>query len=390
MTESIDWSRPTKRKWKFKFELVPPNKLNDSYGELDNVDISSVSITEGYYTDTRIQGKLTYYGENPHRQAYIRIIATDTVSGYSEELGTFIPTSDDVTMEGSIVKTTLNLESTLYGISQQKLQTAWVNKYGMTIFSNIANILQNKCNMTLAVLGGNDSWKDDVDRHGNDYSASPHDGMLSSSAICDAGSSILELLYGIANATPKNRIDVDGHGRVLVYPYYTPSQRDPTFTITANSENSVVLDGVTRSSNYLERASQVTVHAKQTVNNAEKVFLSTQTATGEMSLAQRGYIVGKYYDVSDMSPFTQAEATRRAKAHLTTAQNENIEWTLTTEYMPIYTGDVGYLEGLNDNYNYGAKKKVFVKSRDIDLATMTQKLTLKLASSNDTDTGDEE
>lgn len=384
MTESIDWSRPTKRKWKFKFELVPPNKLNDSYGELDNVDISSVSITEGYYTDTRIQGKLTYYGENLYRQAYIRIIATDTVSGYSEELGTFIPTSDDVTMEGSIVKTTLNLESVLYGISQQKLQSKWVARNGMYAVANIITILGDKCGM--GTYDGS-QWEMECDKHNQRVGVTSK--LLTQDAFVDAGSSVLELLYGLCNAS-SNRLDVDGHGRVLFYTYTAPSQRDPTFTITANSENSVVLDGVTRSSNYLEMASQVTVHSKQTVDNVEKEISSTQTGTGRLSLAQRGYIVGKYYDLSDMSPFTQARADQLAKQHLTTAQNENIEWTLTTEYMPIYTGDVGYLEGLNDNYNYGAKKKVFVKSRDIDLATMTQKLTLKLASSNDTDTGDEE
>jgi hypothetical protein len=375
MTESIDWSRPTKRKWKFKFELVPPNKLNDSYGELDNVDISSVSITEGYYTDTRIQGKLTYYGENPYRQAYIRIIATDTVSGYSEELGTFIPTSDDVTMEGSIVKTTLNLESVLYGISQQKLQSAWsLTAGGSSYTTHLSQILSKKCNIEL---------------HSDFINMTTPNGSIPSQAVTDAGSSVLALVFAICN-TAKFRLSVNGHGEVWIHEYTAPSQRDPTFTITANSENSVVLDGVTRSSNYLEMASQVTVHSKQTVDNVEKEISSTQTGTGRLSLAQRGYIVGKYYDLSDMSPFTQARADQLAKQHLSTAQNENIEWTLTTEYMPIYTGDVGYLEGLNDNYNYGAKKKVFVKSRDIDLATMTQKLTLKLASSNDTDTGDEE
>lgn len=379
MTQSVDWSHPTKRKWKFTFELVPPNKLNDSYGELENVDISSVSITEGYYTDTRIQGKLTYYGENPHRQAYIRIKATDTVTGYTEELGTFIPTSDDVTIEGGVAKTTLNLESILYGISMQKLQQAWTFKNSTKAYTNILNILSDKCNIEYPARNF------DFDKHGQYIS--PSDKEVASSALADAGSSILELLYGICNATD-NRLDVDGHGVVLFYRYITPANKTPTFTITCNSEDSVVLDGVTRSSNYLEMASQVTVHA--TSSNSDTVYTSTQTATGEKSLPQRGYIVGKYYDVSDMSPFTQAEATSRAKRYLATAQNENIEWTLTTEYMPIYTGDVGMLEGLQDNYKYGESKKVLVKSRDIDLATMTQKLTLKLASSNDTDSGDDD
>lgn len=380
MADSPDWTKPTERKWTFEFRLIPPNKLNDSYGTLDNVDVSSVSITEGYYTDTRVQGKLTYYGENPQRQAYIRIIAKDTSTGYTEELGTFIPSSDDVTMEGGIVKTSLNLESVLYGISQQKLQSTWICKTGMGAYPNLVNILVNKCNMPLQSDG--QGWAMAEDRHGN-Y-APPNDVLFSNNALCDAGSSILELMYGICNATT-NRLDVNGHGKVLFYGYESPANRTAIFTITANSENSIVLDGVSRSSNYLNKTSQVTVHA---TNDQDQEITSTKTATGRLSLSQRGYIVGKYYDVSNMSPFTQARADTLAKQYLSTATNENMEWTLTTEYMPIYAGDVGYLEGLNDNYDYGTKKKVMVKNREIDLATMTQKLTLKLASSNDTDTGE--
>lgn len=364
-----DWTALANRRWMFDFRLIPPNRLNDDLGTLENVDISSVSITEGYYTDTRIQGKLTYYGENPNRQAYIRIIAKDTSTGYTEELGTFIPTSDDVSMEGGIVKTTLNLESVLYGISMQKLQRTWVCKYNNSAKSHLYAIFQDKCNFT------------NLEEFVIDTTVNME---LPENAICNAGSSILELIYGICNAA-NYRLSVDGHGCVWVKLYVAPSQKEATFTITANSDDSIVLDGVTRSSNYLEMASQVTVHA---TNGNNQEIISTQNATGRLSVAQRGYVVGKYYDQSSMSPFTQARADQLAKEYLAKATNENMEWTLTTEYMPIVAGDVGYLEGLNDNYSYGTRKKVLVKSRELDLATMTQKLTLKLASSNDTETGD--
>lgn len=371
MTDEI-WTRPTKRKWAFEFQLIPPNKLNDSYGTLDNVDISSVSITEGYYTDTRIQGKLTYYGENPQRQAYIRIIAKDTSTGYVEELGTFIPTSDDVTLEGGIVKTQVNLESILYGISMQKLQKKFVVTGVETVYNYLKQIFENKCNL---------KWDESYTFYGAQFPFN-----LPTSSVCEAGSSILELIYGICNYNSFGRLDVDGHGCVSVYYYTAPKDKPATFTITANSDDSIVFDGVTRSSNYLEMASQVTVHA--TSGNNE--ITSTQTATDRLSPANRGYIVGKYYDTSSLSPFTQAQADTLAKSYLSKATNENMEWTLTTEYMPIHCGDVGYLEGLKDNYHYGTSKKVLVKSRELDLATMTQKLTLKLASSNDTDSGDVE
>lgn len=368
-----DWLHPTKRKWAFTFQLVPPNKLNDSWGTLDKVDISSVSITEGYYTDTRIQGKMTYYDtlSADHRQAYIRIIATDTSTGVSEELGTFIPTSDDVTMEGSVIKTSVNLESILYGISMQKLPKL-LYYYSDRPIKVLYELLLRYCNF---VYGENFNYAEDLS----------DDRLDLIQATVDAGTSMLEVLYKVCN-TNSLRLAVDGHGCVWVNRYTVPKDKPATFTITTNSSDSIVLDGITRSSNYLEMASQVTVHA----TSGDSEITSTQTATGRLSQANRGYIVGKYYDTSSLSSFTQAQADTLAKSYLSKATNENMEWTLTTEYMPIYCGDVGTLTGLKDNFHYGTSKKVLVKSRDLDLATMTQKLTLKLASSNDTDSGDVE
>ena len=374
-----DWKHPAEQKWTFKFLRIPPNKLNDVRGEITDVDISSVTITEGYYTDTRTQAKLTYYGYNPYsRQDWVRIIATETNTGYTEELGTFIPSNDDVTIENGVRKTTLTLESVLYGISQQKLQRPWATTAGNHAWYVYSNIIVDYCGIDLSSW----SYGDTYDKHGN-YNPI-NDVDLPYSAICEQGSSLLELLYGVANAT-NNRLDVDGHGRPCMNKYIAPANRSPTFTIGVFDDDSVTLNGFSRTSNYLELPSQVTIHATKTDNsNNTQTIDATATAGGRLSQSERGYIVGKYKELTEMSPFTQAQANKLAQEWLARVVNERVEWDLTTLYMPIYTGDVGILQGLTaDEYEYGTAQKVFVKNREITLSNMTQKLTLKSCKSND-------
>lgn len=379
------WLEPNNQKWAFAFQLVAPNNLDDVLGTLEDVDISSVSITESYYTDTRIQAKLDFYGDNTQRQAWIRIVAIETDTGYTKVLGTFIPTSDDVTLEGGVKKTTLNLESALYGVAQQVLNKPWVCYKGSIVYTNLSNVLKNKCNMValneMVSLMGETAYDDTYPEYDTLVTESTS-SIFSSDYTCDAGSNVLELLYAICN-TGGLRMGVSGKGRVFWSKYTAPSSRTSSFDIEVNATDSITLDSVSRSSNYLSMVSQATVHSK---NDEEKEIVSTATATGRLASSNRGYIVGKYYDITDMSPFTQARADQLAKEYLARNTNENVEWTLSTHYLPIHAGEVGMLSGLTQDKNYSQSQKVMVKNKELDLLTMTQKLTLKLASSNDEET----
>lgn len=368
-----DWEKPQNRRWQYEFQLLPHANVfsiltGSSYTTLDDVDISSVSISESYYTDTRIQAKLSYLGRRATREGFVRIIIKDANSDYVETLGTFIPTSDDVTFENGVEKTTLNLESMLYGLSTQILSEPWVSKTGDYAYTNIVN--------ALAVCGiGSDGLDMNYNKHG-EY-VEPHDVRFSKSAICDVGKSYLELIYGICNAS-SNRLDVNGEGVILINGYTAPANRNTTFTISINTPDSVVHDGYTRSSNYLELPNECTVYVK----DGENTITGRARSTG---YALKGYIITKYKTLTEMSPWTQAKANELARQGLQSASKETAEWQLTMEYQPIYTGDVGYLEGLSDSDYYGKKVKVLVKNRDIDLGSMTQKLTLKRATTNDSE-----
>ena len=59
----IDWADP-KRTDVIRFIMVDPNNLDETYGEIDDVQLGSSDITYGYYTDTRYSSKITFLADN--------------------------------------------------------------------------------------------------------------------------------------------------------------------------------------------------------------------------------------------------------------------------------------------------------------------------------------
>lgn len=374
-------NHPSWQNWKFDFLLVQPNNLTNIIGKIDNVDISSVTITESYYTDTRTQARLEYYGEISNRQAYVKIVATETNSGYTKTLGVFIPTSDNAIMENGIKKTTLNLESILYGIAQNVFETDWVCEKGSSAQDAMGNILVNKCSITpynwFMFLLGDDS-ESDIPPLGNAKTYFPNNYVI------DASTSVLQGLFAIAN-TCDCRIGVTNTGYVYWTPYVAPSDRTLSFTIDVSSSDSITIDGISRSSNYLSMASKIVVRAKE--GGTTVCAIAYYSGDSRLSLANRGYYVAKFYDLESVTPFTSERVKQIASEYRSRTGKRNIEWELTTSFMPIHAGDVGTLRGTQDA-PYSSPRKVLVKNKEINLSTMTQKLTLKIATSNDTENGD--
>lgn len=360
---SVDWHKLGKR-WRIIYQMVTPANLDSTMGTLDGVVPSSASITESYYTDTRVQGKLSFVGDGWIRQSFIRIIAELPEEDYREELGTFLVTSDDATKKKSTWETTLELESMLYALDVQAGKTPWTVKKGAMAIAAIKSMLKT-CHRPYIVLGG-----------AKDY-------RMGTNTVYDTGGSYLERIYDLMDLS-NNRLDVDGHGNVTIEPYVVPSKRSATFTIDLSAADSIAHDGLSRSSNYLDRPTECVVYHKEGSGDDEKEVRGYASNSGRVSFGSRGYIITKVVNLSEMSPNTTGRANTIAKERLKNASGEAIQWTLTTEYMPIHAGDVGYLQGTGDPL-YPSRQKVMIKSRELELEHMTMKLTLKLATNIDTE-----
>jgi hypothetical protein len=95
--------------------------------------------------------------------------------------------------------------------------------------------------------------------------------------------------------------------------------------------------------------------------------------------------VTDFRTVNELSPATQATADALAKQYLAKGAVEQVEWELSTIYLPLWEGDVVDLVVRDGEAQYQGTRKCLVKSGTIDLEHMRMKLTLKETASGDWD-----
>ena len=357
-----DWS-DLKHTWELQFLQLAPSNATDVLGELEGVDLSSASITEGYYTDTRVQAKLDYYDASRYRQAFIQVRASVPEWGYSTILGTFMPTDDDVSLSGGSVKTSLSLESMLYAMDLQQHSAPWVVYQGASLQDVVDRISINTCR----------PWRN-CSMNGYNYG---------STVVYGSGESYLSCLFDACNQS-NNRVDVEGDGTFTISPYILPNRRTPVFTLDVTDERGIVSDGITRSSDYLSLPTECSVYYNANSENKTDVIYGYASHGGRFGHGERGYIISKVESVSEAPAGGVAELNEKAQTLLANASTENVEWELTTEYMPVHAGDVGYIRGLTQDIEpYNGQQLVMIKNIELELEHMTMKLTLKSSNSLD-------
>lgn len=364
---AIDWRDQT-RKDVLTFEMVSPTNLNSTYGELEGVDLSGSSLTAGYYTDTRTSGKIRVVGGNWVRGSMIRVIHSIPEWNYRNELGTYIVTADDATREDNEWVYELTLHSRLYGLSTDKHPRPW------TIAKNARALKAMKDSLKSAACPY--EFKTNKDK------------TYKSAKVVESGTTRLAALFDLANASG-NRLDVNGHGTVIIEPYVNPAKKTASYVIDLQDERGVAVDGLTRKTDWLEMVDVAVVSHKFTQKSGRKSVEREVTGIAYVNSSthqahkKRGYTVTNFQSLSEMSPETTARAQALAKQALAKEQKELIEWTLTTMYLPIWEGDVVQLNVTDGLSEYRGKRKCLVKSIDLDLSRMVMKLTLKETSSGD-------
>ena len=358
----FDWS-DLNHTWDISIVQLAPANMKDVWGELQGVDLSTATISEGYYTDTRVQAKLDYYDAPRERQAFIQVQARVPEWGYTTILGTFLPTSDDVTFSGGAMKTTLNLESMLYALDLQAMPAPWIIK-SWTNFNTFATQLLKTCNRP---------W---VNKDLKNYT-------YTSNVAYSTGTTYLSALYDACN-TSNNRLGVAGDGCITIEPYLLPARRTPVFSLDITDSKSIVKDSVSRTSDYLSLPTDCVVYYNRNNEDVSDVVRGYASNGGRFAFGSRGYIKTLVESVSEEPAGGSATLNARAQTKLEQASTEGVQWEVTCEYMPVHAGDVGYLQGMTQDIEpYNTRQLVMVKNVELELNHMTMKLTLKSANSND-------
>lgn len=367
----VDWADQTRRDV-LTFQMVSPTNIDQVYGELEGVNLSGSSLTAAYYTDTRTSGRLKVVGGNWVRGSMIRVVHAVPEWDYKEEIGTYIVTNDEAEREHGEWSYELTLNSRLFGLSVDKHVRPW------TIASNAS-----------ALKAAQQSLSDS----GTPYRlVSAKDKKYSDAVVVESGTTRLKALFDICEVAG-DRLDVDAHGRVTISPATSPASRTPTWRIDLADERGVAVDGLSRSTDWLQMADVVAVSHKfteqvkkgRTTESVQREVngVAMVSSNTHQSHANRGYSVVNFISLSEMSPQTAAQAQKIAEEHLRDEQRELVEWELTTMYRPIWEGDVVELVVHDGLKEYQGVRKCLVKSLDLDLKDMTMRLTLKETSSGD-------
>lgn len=343
----IDWSRQDYDD-EIRVQLVDPHNLDNIRGEMTDLILSNSSVSYGYYTDTRVSAKLSTYGNSYIDNSWIRIIHKR--GDVERELGTFVVQSrPSVESQYGHDIYTYDLQSVLWTLSKDLCNghfSIGAGAYSRDVFERICNTCGR-------------SWIHKAGERNHRYSATK---------VYDVGDDYLSFLFDVCD-TAENRLDVDGHGRITDEPSFSPAEITPTWTIDEGDPRTLLLsDSITVSAtNDLIAGRAIVIY---TNNDTEIVATADRGSSSPYSSAQRGYMVASKYQVSDMSPATQARAQQLAKQYLDETA-ETIQLQCKTLYFPCETGETMYLIRNNE------QKKYLIQSIELSLDTMNQSLTLK-------------
>ena len=343
--------------------MVSQTNLDSPIGTLEGVVPSQSSVTASYYTDTRTSASLAYVGDGWVRGSLIRLTYEIPEWNYKRVLGTYHATQDPAERHNGQWHTTLELHSMLHAMSRDVPKPMTLGK-GASALAATKQILTAAKRPYLAPKA--------------------KDAKLKEPLVLESGTDQLKRLYALSKACD-NRLDVDPHGRILVNPYQAPYAKAPVLSIDLGDPRGVALDGISRSSNWLEMpnrayvsykySAEVTKNGKKTTEQRE--IVEYVDATGSRSPSAVGWVITDVHSLSEMSPQTAARAQQLAREYLQNDSYEHVEWELDTTYLPIWEGDVVELVVRDGPEQYRGKRKCLVKNLELELQHFTMRLTLK-------------
>lgn len=329
--------------------MVDPHNLDIVRGELENLILSDCSVFYGYNTDTRTSAKLATLGSNYIDNSWLRIIHKR--GDFTEELGTYVlEKSPEHSWEKKAEKYSYQLQSVLWSISKDYATYHYsIGKgaYTLNIFDDICKIVK-KINL---------------------HEAGARNYRYSASKVFEVGDSWLSFLFDICE-TANDRLDIDGHGRITISPYYSPTEITPSWDIDADSKRTMLLsDAITWSaSNDAVPGRALVIYSN---GDTEIIASSDQPSSSPYSDDQRGYTITNTYQISDMTPVTKARAQQLASQYLS-QQKQIVQCQCSMLYFPCRPGETMYLT------IDGNRKKYQIKNVDpVNLKDFTMGLTLR-------------
>lgn len=339
-------------KWKdvtyvpdLQVQMIDPHNINISRGILEGV--TKVTLTDGYYSDTKISGTLETIADNYIEGSWIRILVDD------EAIATLGISKYDPKQapENSEMKTH-DLQSVLWMLDEDITGDIFTISANTKCSKVLTDIVQNVCGKSIELVAG--------------Y----NDGIYRNAVSFEQTDSFRSILANICSTTG-NQLGVNGKGAVTVSRYVEPDKKEVSWTIDADDPKGIVLDPGYEDTDETGSAYNRTIVIATGENDSVIKAVSDAPASSPISSSVRGWTRAQVHQVSDMTPYTQARADQLARTYAPTDRSQGIQRSATCMYFPVKGGQV--IEWVQNHDT----KKYLVQTVEHDFDAWTSKLTLK-------------
>lgn len=279
----IDWTN-LEYDWEVTAQVIDPHSSASIIGELSGVDPAGCEVTEGYYSDTRVSGRVTTRVPAGESDGYapnarIKIVLCVPRFGWERALLTGFVTDVSESEEGGSTIREYMLDSSLWGIAED------------LITSSVTCAAGSKALTVAKKLLGDRRIEYDV--------SEAQDRTISKVTVYEPGTALLHLLFDVFSGY--SRLGVRGDGPILISRYTAPSKLTPCVTIDPYDPRTLVVGEVHVNDETYEKpgAAIVTANVSKTTTKGGKTTTSHETRAGaylapdshETSRNTRGYLL---------------------------------------------------------------------------------------------------
>lgn len=337
---------------------IDPHNLDVTRSEIQGVIPGDCSVTLGYYSDTRASASICVLNPSFPDGSWIRLTVDDSEGG-TEEIGTFCiaSSSSEESDRGKVV--TYTLQSAIWAISEDRQGFLWV----------IGEQTRASTALAAACDGCNRAFE---------IAASFNDFTSGSTVSYDVEDPFSSILFDICSRS-NNRMDVDGHGRLVFSAYAAPSERGADWEVDERHERSIVIaSGLTEDDGSGEAYGRSIViwKGQDEGSDEEREVIAQADVDGShpASFQRRGYLRAIVHSESEMNPSTQDRAAQLARQYLPGDSDSKKTSQRTVMWCPISAGDMLQLTKMD-----GTSSLWLVQTADCDFGSWTKRLTLKEA-----------
>ena len=348
----------TNHSWDVRVEVVDQNNLENVRGRLRDVDLAQCSVTEGWDTDSRVQARFgtsvrEYEDDGYVDKSRLRMVLSVPEWGWSRELVTGYVTDIELALSQGFVNRRYTTDSVMWALGKDLLPWNVVCAKGQSMME-VTRWWLNTARMPFVEYGPNDKRYPDAKSY-------------------EVGESILSTLFDMNEGL--NRLDVDGHGRLVIRANPDLRAATPIMTLDASDPRTLICSDLTRTSDEWDIVSRVIVTSSDSGSGKDRKTIAGYAdadPTWQSAPQIRGYNIGKKesYDGANEHPGVQ-ELTDVAKRKLSEAQPTSIEWSFTVLFCDLHAGDMVTL------IPFSYPRKCLLTSVQTDLGDMTQKITAK-------------